>query len=136
MRMGELEAALSHYRALCASVPLKPIRTKKDYLRAVAVLDELLDAGGAQQSHPLAELAAALGEFIADYEQAHDGLPASPPKDLLAFLLQQHGLRQSDLPEVGSQGIVSELLAGKRQVNARQARALGKRFGVPPGVFV
>ena len=42
--------------------------------------------------------------------------------------MQQHGLRQSDLPEVGSQGVVSEVLAGKRPLNARQVKALVRRF--------
>jgi HTH-type transcriptional regulator/antitoxin HigA len=50
---------------------------------------------------------------------------------VLAFLMQSHGLRQSDLPEVGSQGVVSEVLAGKRELNLRQVTALAKRFRVP-----
>jgi HTH-type transcriptional regulator/antitoxin HigA len=40
------------------------------------------------------------------------------------------------LPEIGSQGVVSEVLAGKRELNTRQIRALAKRFGVSPAVFV
>jgi HTH-type transcriptional regulator/antitoxin HigA len=50
--------------------------------------------------------------------------------------MQEHGLRQSELPEVGSQGVVSEVLAGKRQLNARQIAALAKRFAVPAEVFL
>jgi HTH-type transcriptional regulator / antitoxin HigA len=45
------------------------------------------------------------------------------------------GLRQGDLPEVGSQGVVSEVLAGKRALNLRQVQALAHRFGVPMEVF-
>ena len=55
---------------------------------------------------------------------------------VLRFLMQQHGLRQSDLPEIGSQGVVSEVLADKRELNARQIRRLARRFGVSPAVFV
>ena len=50
--------------------------------------------------------------------------------------MEEHDLRQSDLPEVGSQGIVSEILSGKRELNTRQIRALAERFGVSPAVFV
>jgi HTH-type transcriptional regulator/antitoxin HigA len=50
---------------------------------------------------------------------------------VLASLMDEHGLRQSDLPEIGSQGVVSEVLAGKRQLNLRQVRALAARFSVP-----
>jgi HTH-type transcriptional regulator/antitoxin HigA len=50
--------------------------------------------------------------------------------------LTEHDLKQSDLPEVGSQGVVSEILSGKRDLNVRQMRALAKRFGVSPAVFI
>jgi HTH-type transcriptional regulator/antitoxin HigA len=50
--------------------------------------------------------------------------------------MDQHGLRQADLPEVGSQGVVSEVLAGRRELNTRQIRALAKRFKVGAGTFL
>ena len=60
----------------------------------------------------------------------------STPATVLASLMEQHGLRQSELPEVGSQGVVSEVLSGKRQLNARQISALRRRFGVPADVLL
>ncbi len=48
-----------------------------------------------------------------------------------AGLMEEHGLRQSDLPEIVSQGVVSEVLAGKRRLNLRQVQALAARFSVP-----
>jgi len=56
--------------------------------------------------------------------------------DALRFLMMQHGLKQRDVPEVGSQGVVSEVLAGKRSLNLRQVRALSKRFAVSPATFL
>ncbi len=53
----------------------------------------------------------------------------------LKFLMQEHNLTQSDLPEVGSQGVVSEILRGRRELNTRQIKALSKRFGVSPAAF-
>lgn len=50
--------------------------------------------------------------------------------------MEEHGLTQSDLPEVGSQGVVSELLSGKRELNVRQIRALARRFDVSPAAFM
>ncbi|MEK7734183.1 MAG: transcriptional regulator, partial [Pseudomonadota bacterium] len=55
---------------------------------------------------------------------------------VLKFLMQQHDLLQTDLPEIGSQGVVSEVLAGKRELNARQIKRLAMRFGVSPAVLV
>ena len=50
--------------------------------------------------------------------------------------MQEHGLRQADLPEIGSQGVVSGVLGGRRELNARQIKWLAKRLGVSPAVFV
>ena len=54
---------------------------------------------------------------------------------ILVYLMQEHGLTQAELPEIGSQGVVSEILAGKRDLNVRQMRALANRFHVSPAVF-
>lgn len=56
--------------------------------------------------------------------------------EALRFLMEQHDLRQSDLPEIGNQAKMSEVLSGKREINARQARALANRFGVEVGMFI
>jgi HTH-type transcriptional regulator/antitoxin HigA len=45
-------------------------------------------------------------------------------------------LTQSDLPEIGSQGVVSEILRDKRKLNMRQVQALAARFNVSPAVFI
>ncbi|WP_293997829.1 helix-turn-helix domain-containing protein [Sphaerotilus sp.] len=61
----------------------------------------------------------------------HPWPDTSTPASVLASLMEAHGLRQSDLPEIGSQGVVSEVLAGKRRLNLRQVQALAGRFSVP-----
>jgi len=50
--------------------------------------------------------------------------------------MEQHRLTQSDLPEVGTQGVVSEILRGKRELNVRQIKALSSRFHVQASVFI
>lgn len=125
-----------HYEALCAQVPLRPIRTKNDYRQAVRALNELMDAGAASEAHPLADLLATLGELIGDYEDAAGTPRDADPVAVLRFLMQQHGLTQSGLPEIGSQGVVSEVLSGRRALNVRQINALARRFGVSPAVFL
>ena len=50
--------------------------------------------------------------------------------------MKEHGLKQSDLSEIGSQGVISEILSGKRQLNIRQIKMLSQRFKVSPAVFV
>lgn len=136
MTAYQLKEVAQEYRRLRAVVPLGTLRTRKDYARAVEMLDALLDEIGEDEKHPMAELADAIGVFVEKYEAEHVRIPAAKPAAVLKFLIQQHGLRQADLPEVGSQGVVSEVLAGKRELNARQIKRLAKRFGVSPAVFV
>ena len=126
-----------HYVALADIVPLRRIRSERDYKSAVRKMDELLDAGGADPANDLAGLVALIGDFIAEYE-ARKGylLPEATGAEMLRHFMERDGLRQSDLPEIGSQGVVSEILNGKRDLNARQIRALGERFGVSPATFL
>ena len=133
--MLALKDLIDHYTALCSQVPLRPIRNEPDYGHAVAVMNALLDAGVADEDHPLADLVATLGELISDYEEKWR-VPHASPAEVLRFLMSQHALGQSDLPEVGSQGVVSEILSGKRALNVRQIKELAQRFAVSPSVFV
>lgn len=132
----DLGRALREYRRLRGVVPVGPLRSRREYGRAVRALDAILDAIGEDERHPLADLAEALGVFIERYEEEHLELPEASAAEVLRFLMKQHGLRQADLPEVGSQGVVSEVLGGRRQLNARQVRALAARFAVSPAVFL
>lgn len=134
--MLELNKVMNQYTALTAHIPLKPIENDEDYVRAVGALDALLDAGVTSQDHPLADLLALLGGLIIGYEDREHAPPEASPAQVLRFLMDQHGLAQSDLPEVGSQGVVSEILAGKRSLNVRQIRMLAQRFAVSPAVFL
>jgi len=136
MLARQLNQAALDYRKLRAVVPLGPVRTKKEYARAVALLDSIIDEIGEDEKHPMAELAEAISVFVEKYEEDHSPAPAATPIAVLRHLMREHDLRQTNLPEIGSQGVVSEILAGKRDLNARQIRRLAKRFGVSPAVFV
>ncbi|MBI3319093.1 MAG: helix-turn-helix domain-containing protein [Candidatus Omnitrophica bacterium] len=111
------------------------IKTEQDYKRAVALLDRLLDAVGENERHPLFGFLEVLGTIIESYEDDHVEIRRATGSEVLKFLMEEHGLTQSDLPEVGSQGVVSEILHGRRDLNARQIKALSKRFGVSPAAF-
>ena len=126
----------SHFQALSSVVPLHPIRTGVDYEKAVTALNRLLDAGAANEQHPLADLVNTLGTLIGEYDDVHYPAQEVSPLAMLRFLMDENSLTQSDLSEVGSQGVVSEVLNGKRELNVRQIKALSARFHVPPGVFV
>ncbi len=124
---------LAPWEAVNAALGLSaPIRDDAHYREMLAFVDECFERFGGDEHHPVFALVDLVAERIREYEdRAHPWPDTSTPATRLAFLMEQHGLRQCDLPEVGVQSVVSEVLAGKRSLNLRQARALAKRFAVP-----
>jgi len=109
---------------------------EKDYNKLVNLLNSLIDEVGNKENHPLASLMETLGSLIETYESQYINEIEGNTIDVLNTLMEEHGLKQSDLPEIGSQGVVSEILSGKRQLNIRQIKILSKRFKVSPAVFI
>jgi HTH-type transcriptional regulator/antitoxin HigA len=101
----------------------------------VELADMLSDIIGSSKKHPLLNLFELASELIRAYDLEHFDVPDAKPQELLSFLMEQHGLKQSDLPEVGNQSVVSQILSGARELNVRQINSLAKRFKVPAGVF-
>lgn len=129
-----IKTAITHWPQV--SPLLVPPRNKAEYERMVQALDAVLDEGGADEKHALARLADYLGDLVEAYETAHTPKQEMPAKDFLKQLMAVHGLKQSDLPEIGSQGVVSEVLKGKRQLNVRQIGKLAQRFKLTADVFM
>ncbi len=109
-----------------------PIRDDAHHAEMLAFVDECFERFGADDAHPVFTLVALVADRIRAYEKrTHPWPERSTPASRLAFLMEQHGLRQCDLPEVGAQSVVSAVLAGKRALNLRQIQALSQRFSVP-----
>ena len=109
---------------------------KKDYNKLVNLLDSLIDEVGNNENHPLTSLMETIGSLIETYESQYINEMVGDPIDALNALMKEHGLKQLDLSEIGSQGVVSEILSGKRKLNMRQIKLLAKRFSVSPAVFI
>jgi HTH-type transcriptional regulator / antitoxin HigA len=110
--------------------------SESDYDKLVDFIDSLIDEVGDNEKHPLASLMETVGKLIETYETQYVSEILGNPIDTLKSLLMEHELKQSDLSEIGSQGVVSEILSGKRQLNLRQIKRLSKRFKVSPAVFM
>lgn len=116
--------------------PLLTIRNERDYDQAVEQLNKLLDEIGSNEQHPLYDLLDTIGTVLHNYEEQHHFLPASSGAEMLRFLMEEHGLTQFDLPDVGAPNVISEILKGDRELNIEQIRALARRFRVSPSVFI
>src|ERR1035438_2218363 len=93
------------------------IHNKHDYELAGNMLNQLLDEVGSDEKHPLFGFIDILGIVIENYESEHYKWDDASGVDVLKYLMEEHSLNQNDLSEIGSQGVVSEILNGKRQLN-------------------
>ena len=110
--------------------------SEKEYNSLVEILDILVDEVGNNQNHKLAPVMETIGNLIENYEDQKYKVKESSPVDTLKYLMHEHDLNQSDLKEIGSQGVVSEILTGKRTLNIEQIKKISNKFNVSPLVFI
>lgn len=131
--MNTIQQTISYwgYVAPYAHIP----RNKKEYEKLLTFVDALMD----WTRHHKNERAISLLNLVASNIEAYENQRYSAKKisaiDMLKFLMDEHHLGQSDLPEIGSQSLVSKILSGKRQLTVEHIHGLSKRFGVSPSVF-
>ncbi|MBK9316248.1 MAG: hypothetical protein IPM55_18700 [Acidobacteria bacterium] len=76
-----------------------------------------------------------LNQLTIDDEQYP--IPVAPPHEVIQFLMQDRGLRNRDLePLLGSRGVTSEVIRGKRKPSNTQIRKLAEFFNVPSEAFL
>ncbi len=119
-----------------AIAPILTIRNEQEYDQGVARLNDLLDEVGTDENHPLYTLLDTLAIVIEAYEEAHYPMPNCQGAEVLSYLIEEHALSSSDLPEIGSPNIVEDIVNGQQSLNVQQIRALAQRFGVSPAVFI
>ncbi len=126
--------AIKHWNYI--SPLLQYPKNQKEFDALVSQLDELLMIVGENEKHPLMGLLDLLSNFIEFYEEEHFAMPQKMGVKALRHLMDIHKLKQSDLPEIASQGVLSQILNGKRQLNLRQIKLLAKKFNVDPSTFI
>lgn len=110
--------------------------TEEDYNRLVELADYLVDTVGANDNHKFSRLMDIVFLLISTYEDANIPELEGDAIECLKYLMKEHGLKQKDMVEIGSPGVVSEVLNRKRTLNARHIKALSKRFGCSTAVFI
>ena len=119
-----------------ASIPhiIKEPENEEEYKILIDFIEQLLLEID-DNNNPLLNLLEVISILIDKYEEDHYLLPEASGIEILSFLIEEHGLKQCDLKEIGSQGVVSEVLNGKRELTTKQIKKLSDRFNVSPAVF-
>ena len=138
MKLGVLDRDLAETIKVwpVVSKVLSTLHTEEQYNKAVKLLDKLIDEVSENENPVIESLIDTLGTIIEDYEDRNIPEPESDSISCLKFLMEEYDLKQSDLQEIGSQEVVSEVLCGKVQLNVKQIKALSQRFNVSPAVFI
>ena len=130
-----LKTVIEHWRYIAPIV--KRPENEKDYEALDSHLDTLLDMVGDQDRHPLAGLVDIISDQISAYKAEHHPPPVAMGVAALRFLMDEHGLTQSDFEkEIGSQGVVSEILNGHRKLNLKHIKKLVEHFKLSPETFI
>jgi len=114
------------------------IQDEESHDRAIELAGALMDEIGDVSNHPVQIFMDLLGDAIARYEDKIYPAISANPVEMLKFLMEAQGVKQSDLADIfGSQGNVSQVLKGERKLNnLEHIRKLAERFHVDPAVFV
>ncbi|WP_264878092.1 helix-turn-helix domain-containing protein [Vibrio agarivorans] len=118
---------------------LTGIDSEQQYDELIDVMDELVSDHEANSAlidllFPVIELYEATSEQFKEFNERIDKL--DPGQAMLRVLIDQHGLKLSDLPEIGGKSLVSLILKGERKLTIAHIQALSKRFGIPKSMFI
>jgi len=123
------------YASLLAQYRPKIIETEAENDAALALAEEL-----EHRPYRTPEESAFLDllvTLIERFEEEHYPVPVASPLSMLLHLMEARELKQEDLVGViGSRGVVSEVVNGKRSISKAQAKALAKCFNVDVGLFI
>ncbi|MFB8792194.1 MAG: transcriptional regulator [Potamolinea sp.] len=124
------------YGSLLAAYQPKIITSEEEYNRTLESIEQMMERGEelTLEENSLLELLSILVEI---YEDSQFPVEPSSPQNILLHLMDARELKQSDLVGViGSKGIVSEIVNGKRAISKAQAKALGEFFHISPALFI
>ena len=123
------------YSKLLAEIAPRAIETEEEYDRLLAVAERLTFAKNlTPEERALYKLLVTLIEV---YERENYPIDKSEPHEILQHILESSGTRQADLVGIiGSSGVVSEVVNGKRAISKAQAKALGDYFKISPSLFI
>jgi HTH-type transcriptional regulator/antitoxin HigA len=124
------------WAALQNQLPITPIRSDEDYQQMVRLANSLADHLKGNNEDPLSSLFAIVKDLIESWEAHSVTLPKAEPREVLRHLLETHGLKQKDLIGIASPTVVSDILAGRRAISKKVAKALAARFHTDVSAFL
>jgi HTH-type transcriptional regulator/antitoxin HigA len=135
-KTGEVAINEARYGDLLRETLPRPIRTEAENERYLRVVEHLMSLGK-RITLEQRELLDLLVLLIERFEAERYALSPASPMEALRELIQQRGMKLADLAAlIGSKGLASEILNGKRAISKTNIKRLAGYFGVSPEVFL
>jgi len=113
---------------------IKPIRSEKEYQKALIRLEEIFDAKTGTKEGDELEV---LSILIDNYENEHFPIDSPDPIDAIKFRMDQLGIKQKDLANIiGFKSRVSEIINKKRKLSLNMIRKLHAQLNIPTEVLI
>jgi len=113
---------------------IHPIKTEKDYEKALERLEQIFDAKQGTKEGDELEI---LSILIEKYEDEYYSIDLPDPIEAIKFRMEQLGMKQNDLTEViGFKSRVSEILNKKRKLTLEMIRKLNEYLSIPTNVLI
>ena len=106
-----------------------PIRTKRDYRRALKEIEALMDA---KRGTPEGDRLDVLVTLVEAWEAKHYPMDLPDPVAAIQYHMEQQGLAPKDLvPYIGNRNRVYEVLNRKRPLTLKMVWRLHRGLGIP-----
>ncbi|MGB5593002.1 MAG: hypothetical protein WBM62_03065 [Crocosphaera sp.] len=115
---------------------LLPISSEEQCDRREEQIRKLMKLNEDKKNAQISYLIQCMALTIEDYEKQEFPLAKPTATEVLKYLMEEHGLNECDLPEIGDENLVSDLLTGKQELNLTMIKILSLRFGISPKTFL
>lgn len=123
------------YSQLLVKFQPKVIENEAEYQQYSDILIELMM--NPNRSSEETEILKLIASLIKEFDEKQEQPEPASPHEILQHLMEEHNMRQVDLVDkIGSKGVVSEVVNGKRAISKSQAKTLAGIFHVSPALFL
>ncbi len=111
---------------------IQPIRTAKEYARALAEVEKRFQDEALEPGTPTGDRFEVLLTLVEAYEREHEPIQDPDPIDAIQFHLDQGHVTQTDLDSVfGTRSRRHEIMNRRRSLTLEMIRELHERFDIP-----
>jgi HTH-type transcriptional regulator/antitoxin HigA len=113
---------------------IKPIKNERDYRRALAEVESLMDA---KANTPDGDRLDILATLVEAWEADHHPIDAPDPIAAIQFAMEQRGVDRKGLESmIGSRSGVAAVMGRRRALTLPMIRKLHQQLGIPAHVLI